>query len=351
MRRAQTWLVRPWQKKGSRRFTILERSEGASRAVKWPELAAINAEYQKGSLTPQEAENACLKLMAAKTERVRGRVAGSGNQAVLDKWWEEERLTRRAENLEGARREYEVALEAIEPLSVLGDGRAIANQLSRRFKHEPQIEYRRALRISELRRGLGLREIPLPAVPRRVPKHLELEQFERLAAALTGETARYVTVLFATGMRPQEAAVVGPDDLIEYPNGALSIVVDKAWKRRHGRLGTTKTGNPRVSAVLGMGHKAIREWVALSIEHRVRLMSGKASEIKMACRRLWPGRPEHQLTWKDFRHCYAIQLVRKGFNLQAIARNLGNGERVCEMYYAGFSPASIEAADYAARVL
>lgn len=79
---------------------------------------------------------------------------------------------------------------------------------------------------------------------------------------------------------------------------------------------------------------ALKRWVELSHDERTSYRRRKfCFLIKQACK---TSETKHILSFRDLRHCYAINLLNSGATLSQVASNLGNSEKVCRDHYLGW---------------
>ena len=167
--------------------------------------------------------------------------------------------------------------------------------------------------------GNPARRLPLPNLPRPVPRVLTPEEARRLVAAATTPCARcLVVVMLTTGIRRGEAAQIRLPD-VDLTRGLLLV--------------RGKGAKERIIPLCPQAVRAIREYLPwrpetgsphLWVNERGRSLTEKAINVlvsSLARRTDLPGVTPHKL-----RHTFATELIRSGTDIRTVQELLGHAD-------------------------
>ncbi len=138
--------------------------------------------------------------------------------------------------------------------------------------------------------------------------------------------------LFATGCRQGELFAVARGHF-RFPVLNVTQQLDRKLKTRG-----TKNKKKRICVVLAEGRASLDKWIALADDDKRKLRRRRFHDsLKAACRRAFPDDPRKHLVVHDLRHSYAIHLLERGANIDAVARAIGDSVAVALEHYAGFA--------------
>ncbi|HEY3524489.1 MAG TPA: tyrosine recombinase [Candidatus Limnocylindrales bacterium] len=254
-------------------------------------------------------------------------------------------------------------------LAVLGEGRARTSVAQR-------LAAIRAFHRWAARDGIGQgnpwSSIATPRLPRRLPKVLEVEQVERLLAAVDGELAAaesrpdggvaaalavrdraIVETAYAAGLRISELADARLPDL-DLRRGELRVT-GKGNKERIGLLGRPARealGEYLADArpvLLGRAAGSEREPpVQVFLNHRGGPLGVRGVRLRLDGLRRRAGLPEG-ITPHTLRHSFATHLLDGGADLRTVQELLGHESLATTQVYTHVSPTRLRAAYAAAH--
>lgn len=305
--------------KGARRtFSILERSQGKSKAIPSKELDAINKRYAAG-----EAYDICRQAVVALKDHYRDKAKQepiNTNARVVAQYFAN-RSTHHLVDPNAAKRELIRAAEACgEHKLDLVDKAVLQRHIDRTCRGN---KHRRIVAgVNRLLRSLGkpwrLQKVRLK---HKEPVHLGMAAFIEILPTIEPIEHRYLLgALFATGARVSEAFAMTL-------RGTDCVWIAQQLKYDLETYQGTKTGPARNAVVVPELMDYAKLWVSLPDAIKRSLRQIKWSTVA----KVWLG-----ITARDLRHCYAKRLAEKGATLKEIADNLGNSEGVAKSHYEGW---------------
>lgn len=306
-------------------------------------LDAINKSYKSGSQDFEtcliQVQEIIASLYKQHQRQFPVNVHNDENLKVFKDYWKYRYEDSGIERPEVAEDELLSALNILGPLSLYSASKEeLQKKIDTGTKNKPNKQRRVIQRITAMLKFIGRHDIRLrkqkPAKHR--VRHITEKDLPKLLARLDSTPLKaLVSLCFYSGLRPGEAYALTPDSLI---SGDQIRVVDQLHFRNE-YLKDTKNGVVRNAFLLLEGIEAFHAWTGITpeqMEEMKEMREDLAKVIKEACLAAFPGEPLKHLVFKDLRHCYAIQMVRRGVSLSLVAQSLGNTLTVCQMYYAGF---------------
>lgn len=333
-------------KGGRASFAIIkdQRVHGRRRTetVEDSRISAINRTFRNGAqdLTTCliQAREVIADLYKQHQRRFPTTVHNEENLKLFEQYWKYRYEDSGIERPEVAEDEILAALDVVGSLSLYS---ASKEALQKRIDSQTtgNKQRRTVQRVTALLKFAGRHDIRLrkhPKVKNRV-KYVTERDLPRLLRKLPDEPLlkALVQVCFHSGLRPGEAYALTEDSLVA--DDQLRVVEQLHFSNKY--LKDTKNRVQRIAYLLPGGLEAFRTWVSATPEEMKRmkqLRSELARIIGKACRDAFPGEPLKHLAFKDLRHCYAIQMVKRGVSLSLVAQSLGNTLSVCQAYYAGY---------------
>jgi integrase/recombinase XerC len=173
--------------------------------------------------------------------------------------------------------------------------------------------------------------VPLPRTERRLPRHLSLEETERLlgapeaGSALGSRNRAILELLYSTGLRVAELASLDTDDLVAIPEaeGGTIRIVGKGRKERLVVCGST--ARAAVAAYLDRREEfgPEEEETALFLNARGGRLTVRSIERMVETVARAAGLPG-DVTPHTLRHSFATHLLANGADLRVIQELLGH---------------------------
>lgn len=340
-RNIQYEIKRPSKTKGSgKRATysiqkVVYNDDGSrsQSTIKEERLDIINSDLAEGLTTSVKAEILVQEILADLRSQLEPKtrpVHNDENRKLLDRYWAEDYAYRDISSPESMKYELENAIELVGTLSLIT---ATPKELQDRLtlhKLTANQQRRTVDRLNSLLRFAG-RTIKLKKMkkPENSVKYLTRVEFAKVLIHVKSDVVKLaMTVAFETGLRAGEIFDLEPEQCSGnqiYVKGSLS---------RDGEHGPTKTRKSRFAYGTDHAVAALKAWFKIKRDVRDAERAAPLAEIvKSACR----AANVKVLTFRDLRHCYAVQLISKGVSISLTAQSMGNSVTVCQDYYAGYS--------------
>ncbi len=163
-------------------------------------------------------------------------------------------------------------------------------------------------------------------------KNLSHEEFLKVISELQGHDRILSTIAYYSGLRLGEIFALNSKK-VRRTIGGYIINVDRQMYR-NGEFGLPKRRKVRRSFAFDACKDELSKWLDTSETTRVNVRGRKYWEVvAQACSY---AKVSNVLSFKDWRHCYAISLLNMGATISQVAQNLGNSEQVCRKYYTGY---------------
>lgn len=336
------WFVKAPQK-GRKSFAIIGFEEAGGKrknsTLKDSRVDAINKLYQSGAIDFERARAQCREVVAdlyrkhgSKSQALRRSGLLKDNERVFNKFWDEVYEGRELVDMETAKHDYIRALKFLGSISIVSGSKAEIARALRSNANRSQ--HRRAVGLlNTILKFLG-RDLRLqkPEAEIEEIRHVTLEDLERLCEHEEIEEYQLLyKTLFATGLRLGEAVALEPSSVL--PGGRIYVamqITTKGGKRKRPKRG--KTGEV---VILDGWEGVVREFSRL--DDKFSLAHNATKRLLRLSRKLWPKEPKKHISAHCLRHSHAIHLLSLGIPMAFVAKNLRNGEAVCQKHYAGFS--------------
>lgn len=307
------------------------------KALQIPELDLVNERYRDGTLRFQEAlaliENIRKKLSQSHNGPKTKPVTNSENLRLLERYWDREYTYRDISAPKSMEYSLRKALRAIGNISLLI---CSESELYKKLKNieKPNDRRRVISRLNQLLRFAGRDfKLKLPKQDYLEVRYLNRAEFAKLVSGLSEFDQHAATLAFATGCRVGE--MFGLSELSLRGRFRLFIghqITDELKKA------PTKNRKARSITMHEFGERSLTYWLALSQEEKFSHRNRRLSDVvKFRARELWPDKEEKHICFHDLRHCYAIEMLRRGASLTQVAQLLGDCIQVVQAYYTGFS--------------
>ncbi|SMF34598.1 site-specific integrase [Pseudobacteriovorax antillogorgiicola] len=163
-------------------------------------------------------------------------------------------------------------------------------------------------------------------------KNLSNEEYAAVIERLQGYDRVLAEIAYCSGLRLGEIFGLERSN-VKKLNFGFAYLVNKQMLR-DGSMTLPKRGKARRAFVYEQCGESLNEWLQASNDVRLKLRKRSFSKfIASACESIGSN---HVLSFKDLRHCYAINLLNDGATLSQVASNLGNSEKVCRKHYVGY---------------
>jgi integrase len=335
-------LLRPAEGNGRRSFSLVKRTgRRHNSTLKLPEIDAINAAYQKGTIDYDSALDQCKDIRARLYRQFSRKYNfNADNKRILDEYWNKRRKHRQHKNefaKQSAYHRLNRAITALEDLSLLS---ATKDEMQAKIAEHPQ-QRRIAAALNQLLKYIERPNdvLELNRKRRKPVKHITEIDLKRVLGRIPNDCPwpkEYILLCqaaFGTGCRLGE--LFGLEKRHIRYNGYGIFVQQQLMKDL--TIEETKTGASRDVPILDGFKDAVAEWIAVPIKVKKEMRGyGFARAFTNACRKAFPNEKEKHLIFKDLRHCYAIALLESGEEMSVVAGALGNAEQVCNEYYTGF---------------
>ena len=163
-------------------------------------------------------------------------------------------------------------------------------------------------------------------------KNITKEEFDLICNELVGYDHSLAMIAYHSGLRIGEIFALQKNRIRRIQNGIV-LNVDKQMYRDFS-YGLPKRRKIRRAFAGEACLEALNHWLEVPEEKRISLRNRKFSEIiGDSCKK---ANTFHKISFKDLRHCYAINLLNRGATISQVAQNLGNSEQVCRKHYVGY---------------
>jgi integrase len=330
----ECWIRRP-KEKYRRSFSIICRTpSGKTYTLKDERILAINSLYKSGT----QDEQVCLKQL----EEIRLEYLArpivlylDANLDIFHRYWEAIYKDRPSEETSKKSR-YNTFKRALGILGKIDLASGTRADFQKALKPVPKSQaWVYAGCYNALLKFIGRTDVTVlaPARPKPIPRHLTLEQIESVVKLLPDEWKLLVWTAFGTGCRFGELFA-----LEKYFNGVVKVEWQrtKTWDRKE-----PKNKVIRDVPVISQSRPYLQEWMKLDpeIKKDMRKKERGSKILRHAC----AGALIPEVTIHDLRHSYAIHLLSLGISLTDVARALGDGMAVVQMYYTGFAMSDSQA--------
>lgn len=307
--------------------------------VKDERIDAINSNFRSGILSYDEA---LLQLRSA-VEQIRAELS-AGDEVVKASQISEKNLKlyhafmkdhyrgREIKRPHTIRNEFNFALLAIEPLSIISSSKAhLQDRVDEVFNDKQSRRY--VGRINQLL-VFANRDFKLHAKKRKHAKvrYVTLEELNTILAFVQDyDLKNLYTTLFCTGVRFGEAFTLKERDI--KPNGTIYIQEQMTEKLE---IREIKNSKPHHTIVLPEGMKAVKAWSALPHSKKESLRTRGQHPLTNAAKKAFQDKGRW-ISPHDLRHSYAIHMLGLGVPLDKVAKLIGDSLKTTEEYYAAFT--------------
>jgi integrase len=306
-------------------------------------VGAINDLYKTSGLSRARCRKLLLGLMdglykkhkidspSAKASSLEG-----PNKKIFKDFWKSKYSRKENKDMASCRYDFIRSLKIIDqhPLLTTDPGR-IDKILIDRCGRETAKRRRTAMKLNEILSFYNVKEkLVICREPRKIIKHVTLE--DALTLSQRGDEIERLAVLtlFATGCRMGEALNLGASGNINEEKNTIYIDSQKSLKTAE--IEEPKRGSSGHIFVIPEFWNDVMKWIDLP--NKDRLLYEKIYRfVTRESRNLWPDKPTKHICVHDLRHSHAIYLLKKGANLHLVANNLRNSIVTCQKYYTGFS--------------
>ncbi len=165
-------------------------------------------------------------------------------------------------------------------------------------------------------------------------KNLQYDEAKVVIESLEGFNKVLSEIAYFSGLRIGEIFSLTKKSVRNLPDGGCSLLVNSQMLRS-GEISLPKRRKIRKVFALKGCQKSLAEWVQIDMNTRKKIRQRKYAKIVQdACIKL---ETSQVIAFKDWRHCYAINLLNGGATLSQVASNLGNSEAVCRKHYIGYT--------------
>ncbi len=205
------------------------------------------------------------------------------------------------------------------------------------FEDKPNVipHTKAVMRLNALMRFCGR---PLTDVLESMPeehyevKNLGHDEFLQVLEYLDPICRALSSIAYYTGLRIGEIFALKRKNLTFMKDGISLNIASQMY--RDGSYGLPKRRKVRRTFGFIECKKDLLMWVTIDEQERLKLRQRKFwREVKLGCK---AADVSQEISFKDWRHCYAINLLNNGATLSQVAQNLGNSEQVCRKHYTGF---------------
>ncbi len=325
---------------------VFRREGGKAVAVKDPRIAALNRLWKAKTIDREklvQSLNALIVEFKAAEKPEPNRPITSSNREVIEKYLLEHYGRRKI--LPDSRRSWKSRLERA--IACLGQLDLLSASIGELQHAIDQLAWNRqryaATALNSVLKWLKREEfLTLAQEERPEISFIQGVDFPKLLEAMPDNFSRtLVACALYTGCRIGELFALTQFSLKE---GGL--YVESQYRIDLARAKQKNKRPHRWAGILPEGRNPLKLWVEISIEERLKRRNNDwARIIKRACRKA----QIKQITFHDLRHSYAIECLRRGKSLTAVAQSLGNSVTVCEKYYAGFGEAPSHLSEFAKK--
>jgi len=319
-------------------FRLLEpRGDGKYFTTHPPELDGVNAAYQTGRLTMDQAHNRLKELTRAWQVPSHATIAKTRSEAFIEDFW-----TKSPKGAAKARKNSRATtvakcgyLEVAKLLPRVDLQTATMVEMLEAVKKLDRDKQRKILtRVNTLWEWAGRPRqdrIPLPRKAKKEVKAFTLEELKELVKSLPGPLDLYAQAAFGVGARPGEIFALTADDL---RHGGTHVWIDKTWDHTY-KDTETKNGKTGAAFVIKECREALRQWLEVPVEIKKRWWrkSAHAQPFKMVS----GGEDPYIL-----RHSYARHMLGKGASLTDLRMWMRSNMKTIEDYYLKWVQTSAE---------
>jgi integrase len=320
-----------------RSYKIVKQSGSTFETISHPTLDSINNSLKSGQIDPATALKNVRDLVDQLYKKDGAKVFtvthSEENQRLLERFMDAQYAHRDLVDPMTARYEFERAIAALGPLSLVSASREqLQKQINTNLKGNKQ---RRVVgKLNQLLAWLG-RDFSLARNKESIEdiKYLSESEFQKILEYLPNNYIRTLhEVCFYGGFRIGEAFALEPAFLNKKVSSIKVLKqIDKEGVKRQ-----TKNRRQRDAYIFPQGLEAIERWFSerhnISLKERTQM----SKRTKHACKAAFPKDPSKWLKFHDLRHSYAIALLSKGVSIALVAQSIGDSIRVAEKHYVGF---------------
>jgi len=255
------------------------------------------------------------------------------NLKIFDRFWAEEYEHRRIVDKTSAKNEFLRAVRILGNLSLMtADSNSLQRQINSLVKGPKQ--RRTVAAIRTILRYLGRADVKLTLDNKTYPeiKYLSEADLNKVITKLPWFDALLARAAFYSGGRLGELFALESINFSGYQlqiNSQIKLTGDKALPKRQKR---------RRAYVPAPGREWVSAWCSIPLDEKLAMRKREYSRIiQKACREAFPTIPSKHVSFHDLRHSYAIYCLSNEVNLSLVAQSLGNGEKVCQDHYSGYS--------------
>lgn len=260
------------------------------------------------------------------------------NLKIFDKFWKEEYEHRRIEDQGSARNEFLRAIKALDNLSLMtATSNDIQRKLNSKFKGDAQRRLVSATRT--LLKFLNRTDVKLQLDNKDYPEisHLSEQDFLKILRFMQPIDALLCKAGFYSQLRIGELFALEPSCYIgSNVRVNWQLAVHKVTKKVIRKL--PKRGKRRTAYVAPKGREAIEKWCAVPMDWKwANRKRDWTWVVRNAAITAFPDIESKHICMHDIRHSGAIYLLAEGATMPQLAQSLGNGEKVCQDNYTGYS--------------
>ncbi len=163
-------------------------------------------------------------------------------------------------------------------------------------------------------------------------KNLSFEEAKSVITSLDGIDRTLSEIAYFSGLRLGEIFSL-TSKKIRKVSGGYAFLVDSQMLRS-GEITLPKRRKIRRVFALQGCKKSIEQWVDIGMDERRNYRNRKVSQVVQSACIMQD--TSQTISFKDWRHCYAINLLNGGATISQVASNLGNSEAVCKKHYIGY---------------
>ena len=163
-------------------------------------------------------------------------------------------------------------------------------------------------------------------------KNVSSEEFSDIAQELEGLDRILASIAYHSGLRIGEIFALQKAK-VRPISGGIVLNVDRQMYRDF-TYDLPKRRKIRRAFANSQCADDLKAWLDVSEVERNQIRNRRFSKIiSNACNN---ANTFHNISFKDLRHCYAINLLNRGATISQVAQNLGNSEQVCRNHYVGY---------------
>jgi len=328
LERCSIYLKSPTAKNESAKFSLIERlPDGKTRVYRSEAIDSINQLFRSGKLTFIEAQLACKDVIHQLSPK-RAVLFNEANKRLLNQYWEEEYADREIVDVDSAWNRLVRAVDAVGSYSLLSASRReLQNAVNKNYAGNKQREI-----ISTLNQILRHFRVNVKLKRAREEFHqvrsVTEEEFQKILTHLESDFLKLLcAAAFGSGCRAGELFALEPQSL---SGRELAIYKQADYDKV---IRQTKNRKPRVALMIKGYEGYMKQWIAISIEERLKHRKMSFSKKVRHASKKALGRA---ITFHDLRHSYSVYWLSKGLPIYDVATFLGDTVAVVEKYYAGF---------------